>query len=321
MIDLFSLSESLESAQRCQRNWDLSRSIPVDILATLKEVVKKSPTKQNEAYYSVIFCTNREVIQRIYDNTLRESALGNTDINKNSQVLAPLVVLFCSTKPPPQLLHNESDSLAELAENQKMSIGIVSGQIALVANMLGLKTGFCKCFDRIALKNITEGTNVELLLGIGYPDTNKNRKEHQNVSIQYGSYDKHMMFKSITDTEQVTEMLVSGNGQGNYSITVLYDYSNVTNTSGVPYIRNYLINQGFTITNEVEQRLLLQKIATDHTIVPGFTTEHDVGKKTIIHRYHGNSTQNLKLFKANLLTHLNSTIYFVFLKQQGWIIL
>ena len=60
--------------------------------------------------------------------------------------------------------------------------------VNLVSTMLGYVTGFCRCFDIEELKNILMGEKTLLLIGIGYPDTNRNRLEHhKNSDVMYPS--------------------------------------------------------------------------------------------------------------------------------------
>ena len=49
IIDTIKQSSTL--AERCQRNWDISKTIPADELELLKTVIANSPAKQNEEFF------------------------------------------------------------------------------------------------------------------------------------------------------------------------------------------------------------------------------------------------------------------------------
>ena len=51
MINIAEIKIALETAQRCRRNWDLSKTIPQEHIDLLKYSVINSPAKQNEEYY------------------------------------------------------------------------------------------------------------------------------------------------------------------------------------------------------------------------------------------------------------------------------
>ena len=51
--NLDDLRQLIEGSQRAQRNWDLDKQLPTDHIKLLKYSIKKCPTKQNRAWYSV----------------------------------------------------------------------------------------------------------------------------------------------------------------------------------------------------------------------------------------------------------------------------
>jgi nitroreductase len=172
--------------------------VPDDIIETLKQLVITAPTKQNEEFYSVIFLTDRNKIEEIYKFTDFDGQFKDNDFEKNSQILAPLVLVFCKETPltnrKPEIEEYESTAVEK---DQLMSIGIVSGQITLAAAQLGLKTGFCGCFNSKEVSKIVDHTKPTLLLGIGYPDSTKSRVEHQYANKIYVSYEKPITIVSI----------------------------------------------------------------------------------------------------------------------------
>jgi nitroreductase len=63
--------------------------------------------------------------------------------------------------------------------DRHQAIGIASGVLALTANYLGYKTGFCRCFDQDRINNILKTkNNIDMLLGIGYPKNNESHTVH-----------------------------------------------------------------------------------------------------------------------------------------------
>ena len=177
--------DALESSQHCQRNWDLSKEIDPEHIKIFEEVVKNVPSKQNIAYYKVHFITNRSIIEEIYKWTMTEFSEKVTDFY-NPQVLANLLVAFEAHYDIKR--DNIGQSIEEKNINsvryneytinidRYQAIGIASGVLALTANYLGYKTGFCKCFKTEKVSSILKCGNtirenpIEILLGIGYPN-------------------------------------------------------------------------------------------------------------------------------------------------------
>lgn len=184
---------AIESSQHCQRNWDLSREIDPEHIKIFEEVVKNVPSKQNIAYYKVHFITNRNIIEEIYQWTMTEFSEKNTDFY-NPQVLANLLVAFeayydINEDEIGQDIKEKNINSVRYNEytvdiDRHQSIGIVSGILALTANYLGYKTGFCKCFKTEKISSILKCGNkirenpIELLLGIGYPKNDVSHTTH-----------------------------------------------------------------------------------------------------------------------------------------------
>jgi len=63
------LEKAITKSQRCQRNWDLSKDIPIEDIKTLKTSVTQCSSKQNRVFYKVKFITNRDMIEKIYKTT------------------------------------------------------------------------------------------------------------------------------------------------------------------------------------------------------------------------------------------------------------
>lgn len=184
---------AIESSQHCQRNWDLEKTIDPEHLKIFEYVLKTVPSKQNIAYYKVHFIFNRNIIKEVYNNTAtyssRESDFCNPQTLANLLVLFEDVLLFNDINENNEVfayklknrLSAKQKAMIEntLHEDRQQAIGIASGQLALIANYLGYKTGFCKCFNSDALVKLLNLNNrVSLLLGIGYPNSEIQHNVH-----------------------------------------------------------------------------------------------------------------------------------------------
>jgi len=132
------LEKTIAKSQHCQRNWDLTQSIPVEDIKTMKTAVTQCSSKQNRVFYKCKFITNRDLIEDIYRETggagyfkkgsgktleelglTREQALkmdmaqsrrypeywaqkiyDNSDMSTNPQVLGNLLVAFIRDRDP-----------------------------------------------------------------------------------------------------------------------------------------------------------------------------------------------------------------------------
>ena len=185
--------KAIESSQHCQRNWDLDKTIESEHLKIFEYVLKNAPSKQNIAFYKIHFIFNRNLIKDIYDNTATYSARPIEFYNP--QTLANLLVVFeevlyfntinenneiIAYKQRDKLTKAQRSMIEETIKQDRLqAVGIASGQLALVANYLGYKTGFCKCFDSSAIEKILNLDNkISLLLGIGYSVENIDHNIH-----------------------------------------------------------------------------------------------------------------------------------------------
>jgi hypothetical protein len=236
-----------EIAQKCQRNWNLDINIDDDIINTLKTVIKNSPTKQNEECYSVEFVTDRSVIEEIYQHTSYDTTV-DSDKTKNPQTLANLLVIFYSAVP--NTFRNPKHEYANqslLTQNSCVGIGIASGQTALAAAMLGLKTGFCACFDGHQLSTILNGKRPDLILGIGYPDKTKNRLEHHKIKSFSRSYSKPLKIYHNGEVDELSGI----------KPTVKVEYfppSSITLDSGMP-VTSEDVDQFQSLVVDIAQKL------------------------------------------------------------------
>ena len=80
--------------------------------------------------------------------------------------------------------------------DKNIAVGIAAGYMNLASAMLGYSTGCCQCFSEETVKNvlgIEEEREILLIMGIGYPDPEKPRREHHMEAGQFfPSYSKEI---------------------------------------------------------------------------------------------------------------------------------
>jgi nitroreductase len=182
------IKKAIIRSQHCQRNWDLSKSIPDEDIEMIKTAVTNCPSKQNVAYYKVIFVTDRDKIERIYETTNGFiTNFRSNDTVTNSQVLANLLVVFAESDVEPKenifgdvfVPSKDLEKPEDLLKDKHMAVGIGAGYANITASMLGYSTGCCACFDPAQVAEILDiDTHVHLLMGIGFKDETRPRREH-----------------------------------------------------------------------------------------------------------------------------------------------
>tara|TARA_B100001057_G_C22618905_1_gene859651 strand:- start:275 stop:919 length:645 start_codon:yes stop_codon:yes gene_type:complete len=180
-----SLESIISKSQRCQRNWDLSKQVTEEDLQTLKAAVTGCPSKQNVLFYKVIFIQNRETIEKIHKSS--DCYVYNFEPRRattNSQILANTLAVFVRDRDDQQLPRTEREYDKGITEgrinvDEVQAIGIAAGYLNLTAHMLGYKTGFYNALhgDDV-LSEVFADQHVFCMLGIGYPDETKNRRDH-----------------------------------------------------------------------------------------------------------------------------------------------
>ena len=177
------LVNSAKTANYCQRNW-IGDLISTRDLETIIESSRSMPSKQNVNYYSIVVSQNQEFNKFCYKNAVHKNSTKK--INRNSQVLAPTLFLWIKNNDcdSSQKEYNEAD--------QDIAIGISSGVAAYVSNLLGYRTGFCRCINEEPIciklkKDFSITTNrVMLMLGVGKPNLLYNHNEivENNVVVR-----------------------------------------------------------------------------------------------------------------------------------------
>jgi nitroreductase len=203
------IKDAVIRSQHCQRNWNLSKSIPDDDMDLLIHAVTNCPSKQNIAYYDVFVITDREIIERIHDET-DGFITGPASTTTNSQVLANILFAFVplyndnlkvrlGEHRNTQLDSFKNNSTTEkdkakLDRDRYTAIGIASGYLNLTASILGYSTGCCACFDPEKIKEIIGAENhVELLMGVGWKDETKNRRIHHKNNYIFPTKKKQII--------------------------------------------------------------------------------------------------------------------------------
>jgi len=204
------LEETIIKSQRCQRNWNLDKSIPEEDINTFKTAVTNCPSKQNVLFYKVVFIQNREIIEKIHKST--DSFVYNFEPRKattNPQILANIVAVFIRDRDDALLPRTEKE-YAKGTTNGKIDIdefkavGIAAGYLNLTAHMLGYKTGFYGGqHGHDTLLEVFGKQYIFCMLGIGYPDDSKHRRNHHLNPTLEGL--KDFKFNSLSKEVHVEE--------------------------------------------------------------------------------------------------------------------
>ena len=235
------IKQAVDVAQRAQRNYDLSKSIPKEDLETLIYSAVNSPSKQNETHYQLKIYTDQKKIKEIYDCTKRFSLIKDEEDRKNSfvedengifwqnentsvhnsQILSNVLFVYVDDNGTPrggnssiaQKTDNLNSESVQNYNNQKnYSIGISVGQLTLSAALLGYKTGICSAFNPDAVQTaINTDKQVKLLVGVGYANQGVDRRLHaltRNKDIaekfRNGDLEDFWRFPSFTKNIKVT---------------------------------------------------------------------------------------------------------------------
>ena len=199
------IKKAIDTTQRAQRNYDLSKSIPQDDLETLIYAAINSPSKQNETHYSLHVYTDQNVIREIYNHTklfslwaVMDGGMFKEENGKfyqdedrsvhNSQILANALFIFAEDHGPARggnsfIAQNTKDVTTESYQNYmeqiNYSIGIATGELILSAALLGYKTGLCTAFPKNKVgKIIGSDYDPKLLVGVGYNNAGTDRRLH-----------------------------------------------------------------------------------------------------------------------------------------------
>jgi nitroreductase len=207
--------EVIDTIRKCQRNWDLTKSIPEEHIDHWAYIATHAPSKQDESYYNLYIITNKEKIQLLLDHTwghtLEIAPRVLKGITRNTQMAANAYFLFTLKLPLTVREIRENGKsydqhgadINDRKRNGHIAIGIASGLIAQSAARLGYKTGFNTnhCQRYVELTNSKNVWKEELMIpdheeiivgiGIGWPQEGKKRNDHSETEFLTGElYDK-----------------------------------------------------------------------------------------------------------------------------------
>lgn len=195
----------IQNMQKCQRNWDYTKSIHKELIDYLLWHAENAPSKQHEAYYDVYWSADRAVIEEISKYTWGTTHSRNPPSTwRNTQANANLYILFVAKEPETQLNCHSDGSLKSNKdsarwENAYVSIGIAMGLVMRAAHSLGLSTGCNKSHGDIngddfwenrlgILDDVAAGRKrITYGIGIGYPQEGRSRWETDDYELCIGS--------------------------------------------------------------------------------------------------------------------------------------
>jgi len=137
---------------------------------------------------------------RIYDDQ---------DASMNPQVLGNLLVAFIRDRDPSEGYRTREERMSGrhmatekehpfVSRDENVALGIGAGYLTLTSNMLGYASGCCQCHDEHKVSEILGETEPTLLLmGIGFPDTNRSRLEHHRADKRFPSRSKTIIVDEV----------------------------------------------------------------------------------------------------------------------------
>jgi nitroreductase len=216
-LALDDIRKAVIRSQHCQRNFDLTKTMPQEDIGVLVHAATNCPSKQNIAFYNLHVITDQKLISELHElsvgATAKDKETDEIKVVTNTQVLANVVFVFeKKTRKQMSKLQdiNEAKASHDLdwqfnldeTENQKMfvrdqsiAIGIAAGYLNIIASQMGYATGCCQCFDVEAVNELLNMKGqASLIMGIGFADKTRNRREH--------SEDPNLVF-SIKPKEEI----------------------------------------------------------------------------------------------------------------------
>lgn len=187
------IKNAVTRSQHTQRNWDLSKEVPQDDLDLIIHSATNCPSKQNFAFYNLHVITNRDIIEKIH---ALSTGLGYIDQETgeriectNPQTLANVLLVFeeatMSEQYKQKFKLRDSSSKKVFERDRDMAIGIAAGYVNVVSSMLGYQTGCCACGEFEKMQELLGLKNKpKLLMGVGYKDPNRQRREHHTDNVK-----------------------------------------------------------------------------------------------------------------------------------------
>ena len=208
--------EIILELQKCQRNWDYSKTIHQEIIDYLLWTAQQAPSKQHEGYYDLYWSADRKVLEELSKYTWGTTHTRNPPANyRNSQMNANLYILWVGKEPDTQLNCNADGTLKPNSDinrwhNAYVSIGISMGLTMRAAAKLGFATGCNKSHNdmngddywpkRLGILDDLKEKEICYGLGIGYPQKDRPRWESDDTELMIGAANG----SKITTTNQET---------------------------------------------------------------------------------------------------------------------
>jgi len=221
-MDNHTIEQLIDQSAWCQRNWDLSKTIPERDIETLKYAVTNCPSKQNRVFYKPVFIQDRDVIEEIYQTSDSFTIRWDPRLNiHNPQMLANLLVVFLAdrdynekprTEPEFELgveagRDNDINYIARDDENK--AYGVAVGYLTFIANLLGYRTGVYNAQrnqDVVKRILITDKQPIGIV-GIGFQDSSKDIRQHHIDEIEVeGKTLEKFKFPSFEKNIQVEDI-------------------------------------------------------------------------------------------------------------------
>lgn len=189
--DYKEIKKAVIRSQHCQRNFDLSKTVPEDDIDLMVHAATNCPSKQNISFYNLHVVRDPELIRQIHELSTGVTAdnvtTGEREVETtNSQTLANVLFVYerkelneMTLKALEKWSRADESEVKVFERDVNTAIGISAGYVNLSASLLGYSTGCCQCFqkDKIRdLMNLKRGP--ELLMGIGYANSEVNRRIH-----------------------------------------------------------------------------------------------------------------------------------------------
>ena len=211
-MDLTKEKDIIKQLQKCQRNWDYSKTIPEEHIEHFLWIAKNAPSKQWQGFYDVYYFKDRKVIEDFYKWTW-----GSTHTKKppatwrNPQMNANFYMVFVAKHTYPVYNCYNDGTNAEPEEgfmwdNAHTHIGLALGLIMKAAGDLGYHTGCNKSngmgpdYDyqwerKMGIyQDVIEGKKkITFGIGIGFPEKDKARNEHNDYELSIGAANAHNM--------------------------------------------------------------------------------------------------------------------------------
>jgi nitroreductase len=190
------IKKAIIRSQHCQRNFDLTKTIPESDVDMLAYAATNCPSKQNIAFYNLHIISDRDTIEKIHElapGTHAYDADGNMIATTNSQVLANVIFVYEQLELE-DLTERGFNKWADADEadievfnrDRATAIGIASGYVNLTASMLGYSTGCCQCFLTNDIKELLGLKNRPAMIqGIGFKDADRNRRAHEKNGLMF----------------------------------------------------------------------------------------------------------------------------------------